>query len=178
MPKCPLGPSNSTAPKRPPNAPQFVHIGRPHPQTKNRPYLGHCGSKRDFERTESTRNHPPLVVSTPQNCANGHLDLYLGPVGCGKLQEVAQRGGCQNGSTRSTGCGKKKTFFTNDPLPHGMPKQVFLARFELVVARFGPPKIPKCLFGTKNGSRMGQKCVFPKMILDHLGAQTSEMSSF
>ena len=26
-----------------------------------------------------------------------------------------------------------------------MPKQVFLARFELVVARFGPPKIPKCL---------------------------------
>ena len=26
-----------------------------------------------------------------------------------------------------------------------MPRQVFLARFELVVARFGPPKIPKCL---------------------------------
>ena len=24
-------------------------------------------------------------------------------------------------------------------------------------------------FGTKNGSKMGQKCVFPKMILDHLG---------
>ena len=65
------------------------------------------------------------------------------------------------------------TFFKNDPRPHGMPKQVFLARFELVVARFGPPKIPKCLenglFWTKNGSKMGQKCVFPKMILDHLG---------
>ena len=40
---------------------------------------------------------------------------------------------------------KKKEFFKNDPGPHGMPKQVFLARFELVVARFGPPKIPKCL---------------------------------
>ena len=26
-----------------------------------------------------------------------------------------------------------------------MQKQVFLARVELVVARFGPPKIPKCL---------------------------------
>ena len=40
---------------------------------------------------------------------------------------------------------KKMTFFKTDPGPYGMPKQVFLARFELVVARFGPPKIPKCL---------------------------------
>ena len=47
-----------------------------------------------------------------------------------------------------------------------MPKQVLLARFELVVARFGPPKFPKCLenglLGTKNGSKMGQKCVYSK----------------
>ena len=57
-----------------------------------------------------------------------------------------------------------------------MPKQVLFARFELMVAHFGPPKIPKCLengsFGdqkwVKNGSKMGQKCVVPKMILDHL----------
>ena len=44
-----------------------------------------------------------------------------------------------------------------------MPKQVFLARFELVMARFGPPKIPKCIengpfwdkkMGQKNGSKM------------------------
>ena len=40
---------------------------------------------------------------------------------------------------------KKLTFFKNDPAPHGMSKQVFLARFELVVARFGPPEFPKCL---------------------------------
>ena len=26
-----------------------------------------------------------------------------------------------------------------------MPKRVFLARFEPVVARFGAPKVPKCL---------------------------------
>ena len=50
------GPSNSTiclrtAPKRPPKAPEFVHIGRRQPQTKNRPYLGLRGAKRDFERT-------------------------------------------------------------------------------------------------------------------------------
>ena len=43
-----------------------------------------------------------------------------------------------------------------------MPKQVFLVCFELVVARFGPPKIPKCLENglfwdqkwVKNGSKM------------------------
>ena len=43
-----------------------------------------------------------------------------------------------------------------------MAKEVFLARFELVVARFGPPKIPKCLENglsrdknrVKNGSKM------------------------
>ena len=56
-----------------------------------------------------------------------------------------------------------------------MRKQVFLARFELMVARFGPPKIQNALkmgcFGTKKGSKMGQECVFPKMILDHLGAE-------
>ena len=69
---------------------------------------------------------------------------YLGPVGCGKLQEVAHRGGCKNGSTRSTGC-EKMTFFKNDLGPHGMPRQVVLARFELMVARFGPPKIAKML---------------------------------
>ena len=39
VPKGPLGPSNSTicpltAPKRPPKAPEFVHIGRRQPQTK------------------------------------------------------------------------------------------------------------------------------------------------
>ena len=61
--------------------------------------------------------------------------------------------------------GAKKDFFQNDRGPHGMPKQVFLARFELVVACFGPPKILKSCFGSK----MGQKCAFPKMILDHLG---------
>ena len=37
------------------------------------------------------------------------------------------------------------TFLKNDPRPCVMLKQVFLDRFELVLAHFGPPKIPKCL---------------------------------
>ena len=68
---------------------------------------------------------------------------------------------------------KKMTFFKNDPGPHGNPKQVFFAHFELVVAYFGPRKSQNALkmgcIGTKNGSKMGQKIVVPKMILDQLG---------
>ena len=66
------------------------------------------------------------------------------------------------------------TFLKNDPRPCATLKQVFLDRFELVVAHCGPPKNLKCLenglfFWTRNGSKMGQKHIFPKIILDHLG---------
>jgi hypothetical protein len=50
--------------------------------------------------------------------------------------------------------GSKKPLFKSDRGPFGMPKQVFLARFEPVVARFGPRKIPKCL---ENGPFWDQK---------------------
>ena len=47
-----------------------------------------------------------------------------------------------------------------------MPKKVFWACCDLVVARVGPPKIPKCiyngLFWDKNGSKMGQNVLFQK----------------
>ena len=65
------------------------------------------------------------------------------------------------------------TFLKNDPTPCATLKQVFLDRFEVVVAHFGPPKFPKCL---ENGLFWDQKCVkkgqeriFPNLILDHLG---------
>ena len=65
------------------------------------------------------------------------------------------------------------TFRKNDPRPCATLKQVFLDCFELVVAHLGPPKIPKCLenglFWDKNGSKMGHKHIFPKLIVDHLG---------
>ena len=80
---------------------------------------------------------------------------YLGPLGCGKLQAQAQTGGCPNGSTGSSR-GKKMTFLKNDPRPCATLKQVLLDRFELVVAHFGPPKIPKCL---ENGLFWDQKWV-------------------
>ena len=65
------------------------------------------------------------------------------------------------------------TFLNNDPTPCATLKQVFLDYFELVVAHFGPPKSQNAwkmgCFATKNGSKMGQKRVFPNLILDHLG---------
>ena len=38
---------------------------------------------------------------------------------------------------------KKGIFFKTDLGPHGMPKHMYLARLGLLVACFGPPKIPK-----------------------------------
>ena len=168
VPKGPLGPSNSTicprtAPKRPPKALAFVHIGRRQPQTKNRPYLGLHGSKPNLECTLSTRNHPLLAVSTPQN----YLNRRLGPVGCGKLQEgVAQRGGCQNGSTRSTWC-KKQRLFSKMILNHmECQKKCFWRVLSLwwpILALLRSQNALKmgCV-GTKKGSKMSQKWVFLK----------------
>ena len=50
--------------------------------------------------------------------------------------------GANGGSTRVPGA-KKIIFSKVVPRPLGMLKQVFLGRFERVVARFGPWKIPK-----------------------------------
>ena len=66
------------------------------------------------------------------------------------------------------------TVLKNDPRPCATLKQMVLDRFELVVAHFGPLKIPKCL---ENGLFWDQKWVkevwknafFPNLILDHLG---------
>ena len=58
------------------------------------------------------------------------------------------------------------TFLKNDPRPCPTLKQVFLDRFELVVAHFGPPKIPKCpengLFWDQKWVKNGSKTHFSK----------------
>ena len=105
----------------------------------------------DFHPSELPKRTP-----TPQ---------YLGPLGCGKLQAQAQTGGCPKGSIGSSR-GKKITFHKNDPVPCATLKQVFLDGFELVVAHFGPPKIPKCrengLFWDQKWVKNGSKTHFSK----------------
>ena len=61
--------------------------------------------------------------------------------------------GANGGSTGVPGA-KKIIFSKVVPRPLGMLKQLFLARFEPVVTRFGPWKIPKCL---ENGLFWDQK---------------------
>ena len=70
------------------------------------------------------------------------------------------------------------------PRPHGMPKQVVLASFEPLVARFGPPKLPKCLekgpFCDGKRAKNGSKTRFSKNDPGPFGMhkQTSHMIPF
>ena len=72
----------------------------------------------------------------------------------------------------------KKTFFKSHPRQFWMLKQVFLAHLQPVVTCFGPQKIPRCFqhgpLLQQNGSRMGQKSLFAKVIICY--AQTSVFS--
>ena len=94
------------------------------------------------------------------------------PVGCGKPMEVAQRGGCQNGSTRSTGC--RKFLFPTMILNHMQCQnkcfwRVLSSWWPVLALLKSQNALKMGCFGAKNGSNMGQKCVFPKMNLDYLG---------
>ena len=69
--------------------------------------------------------------------------------------------------------GSKTRFSTSDRGPFGMLKQVLLAHFEPVTRRvLGHGKCQNALkmgrFMTKNGSKMGQKRVFTKVIVGQL----------
>ena len=95
------------------------------------------------------------MVSKPQNRPTRHLH----PRTSGHLVEpegstARARLGPTVGPPWSPG--RKFFFFKVVPRPLGMLKQVFLSRFEPVVARFGPWKIPKCL---ENGPFQDQKWV-------------------
>ena len=65
------------------------------------------------------------------------------------------------------------TSFQSDLGPYRMPKQVFLAYLQRMVAPFSPLKIPKCfenaLFWDKKTVKNGFQIFFPTMILDHFG---------
>ena len=85
---------------------------------------------------------------------------------CGARGQPGMRTvGANGGSTRVPGA-KKIIFSKVVPRPLGMLKQAFLARFEPVVAHFGPRKIPKCLeigpFWDQKWVKNGSKTRFSK----------------
>ena len=140
---------SANRPQKGAKKPQNLRNVHQHPETKHRRYLGLRGSKSDSEGTQSTRNPPLFVVSNPRNRPNGRLDTRTsGHLVVAGGQPGARTGGANSGSMwvpRAT----KNIFSEVVPRPLGMLKHVFLARFEPVVARFGPWKIPKSL---ENGS--------------------------
>ena len=100
--------------------------------------------------------------------------------------------GANSGFTRVPGA-KKIIFFKVVPRPLGMLKQVFLGRFEPVVARFGPWKIPKCLENgpfwdqqwVKNGSKThfsendpGPFMMLKQVVLAHLEPVATRLGSW
>ena len=80
---------------------------------------------------------------------------YQGSLGGAGGQPGPRTVGANGGSTRVPGA-KKMIFSKVVHRPLEMLKQVFLARFEPVVACFGPWKLPKCL---ENGQFWDQKRV-------------------
>ena len=132
------------------------------PKTKNGPYLGLRGSKPNSEGTYPTRNPPLFVVSKLRNRPTRRLD----PRTSGHLLEPEGSTARANGGSTGVPGAKKITFSKVVPRPLGMLKQVFLGRFEPVVARYGPWKIPKCLEnGTswdQTGVKTGSKSRFSK----------------
>ena len=107
----------------------------------------------------------------PKQVFLARFELAVALFGPPKVPKCLENGlfGTKNGSKM----GQKLCFSKNDPRPFGVPEQVKRAHFEPIASHFGPSKVTKCLenavCATKNGSKMGQKCVFPKVILDHLG---------
>ena len=73
--------------------------------------------------------------------------------------------------------GSKKCFSKRDPGPFGMLRQVILAHFEPIGTGLAHGKSQRALkrgrFGIINVSKMGQKCVFPKVTQDHWGCRNN-----
>ena len=163
--KSSLVPFNSTicprnGPKRRQKAPKTA-LCAPTPRNQERAVSWATWLKKEF-RGHLVHPQPPTFCGfqaseSPNEPPRPPYQWSLGGAGG---QPGPRTVGANGGSTRVPGA-KKKIFSKVVPRPLGMLKQVFLGRFEPVVARFGPWKIPKCLENepfwdqkwVKNGSK-------------------------
>ena len=95
------------------------------------------------------------MVSKPQTRPTRHVDPVPVVTWCSRRAGQPTHSGGQRWVHQGPQ-GEKNIFSKVVPRPLGMLKQVFLGRFEPVVARFGPLKMPQCL---ENGSFWDQQWV-------------------
>ena len=108
----------------------------------------------------------------PRQVCLAHFELLVAVVALLETQNALERGLFldKNGSQTA-----QNVFFQkkNDARPFGLPKPVKSTHFEPIATDFGSSRSAKCLemgcCATKNGSKMGPKRGFPKMIWDNLG---------
>ena len=158
--KSPLVPFNSTicptnGPKRCQKAPKTAQCA-PTPRNQARTVSWATWLKIRF-RGHLVHPQPPTFYGfQASDSPNETLrPPYQGSLGAAGGPASPRTVGANGGSTRVPGA-KKMIFSKVVPGPLGMLKQLFLARFKPVVARFGPRKIPKCL---ENGPFWDQKCI-------------------
>ena len=173
--KGPLVPSNSTicprnGPKRRQKAQKLRNVHQ-HPETKNGPYLGLRGSNR-IPRAPSPPATPTFYRLHPSESPNEtRRPPYQWSLGAAGGPASPRTVGPTVGPPGSPG--RKKSFFPKLLLDHlGCSDKCFWAILSPWWPVLGHGKSQNALkmghFGTNNGSKMGQKRVFPKMILDHL----------
>ena len=170
-------PSNSTicprnGPKRRQKAPKSAQCA-PAPRNQERAVSLATWLKNEF-RGHLVHPQPPTFYGFhPSESPNEtHRPPYQWSLGAPGGPVSPCTVGANGGSTRVPGA-EKMIFSEVVPRPLGMLKQVFLGRFDPVATGLAHGKSKNALkmghFGTKNGSKMGQKGVFPKVIPDHLG---------
>ena len=174
-------PSNSTicprnGPKRRQKAPKSAQCALA-PQNQVRAVSWATWLKNEFRGHPVTRNPPLFMVSKPQNRPTRRLD----PRTSGHLVQPEGRlahaqWGPAVGPPGSPG--RKKSFFPKLFLDHLVcSNKCFSAVLSPWWRVLGHGKSQNALkmghFGTKNGSKMGQKLVFPKVIPDHLGCSNN-----
>ena len=160
MTKGPLLPSNSTicprnGPKRRQKAPKTAQYA-PTPRNQERAVSWATWLKNEFRGHLVHPQHPTVygfqASESPNETRRPQYQWSLGAAGGPASPRTV---GANGGSTRVPRA-KKKIFSKVVPRRLGMLKQVFLGRFDPLVARFGPWKIPKSL---ENGPFLDEQCV-------------------
>ena len=175
--KGPLVPSNSTicprnCPKRRQKAPKTAQCA-PTPRNKERAVSWAMWLKNEF-RGHLVHPQPPTFYGFQASVSlnDPRRPPYQWSLGAAGGPASPRTLGAKGGSTRVTGA--KKRFFPKLFLDHlGWSNKCFWAVLSPWWRVLGHGKSQNTLkmgrFGTNNASKMGEKCVFPKMILDHLG---------